>query len=213
MAVARPLKIVLHNLEEDHFEELPAGNHPKRPEMGSRTVPFSREVYIERTDFMEDPPRRFFRLRPGGEVRLRNAYIIRCDEVVHDASGEPSELRCSVDPSSRSGGEGARRKVKGTVHWVSAAHSVPAELRLYRPLFTVERPDLESGSPTLEQQVNTASLEVAGQARLEPSLAGACPGDTWQFERLGYFTPDAVDSSPGGLVFNRIAPLRSSYAT
>ena len=213
MAVARPLKVVLHNLAEDHFEELPAGNHPQRPEMGSRTVPFSREVYIERTDFMEEPPRRFFRLRPGGEVRLRNAYIIRCDDVVHDADGEPAELRCSVDPSSRSGGEGARRKVKGTVHWVSAAHSVPAELRLYRPLFTVERPDLESGSPTLEQQVNAASLEVAGQARLEPSLAGAPPGDTWQFERLGYFTPDAVRSSPSGLVFNRIAPLRSSYAT
>ena len=212
MAVARPLKVVLHNLPEDHFEELLAGNHPQRPEMGSRAVPFSREIYIERTDFMENPPRKFFRLRPGGEVRLRNAYIIRCDEIVRGANGEPAELRCSVDPSSRSGGEGARRKVKGTVHWVSAAHSVPAELRLYRPLFTVERPNLESGSPTLEQQVNAASLEVAGQARLEPGLAAAGPGDTWQFERLGYFTPDAVRSSPGGLVFNRIAPLRSSYA-
>ena len=212
MAVARPLKVVLDNLPAHHFEELPAGNHPQRPEMGSRAVPFSREIYIERTDFMEDPPRKFFRLRPGGEVRLRNAYIIRCDEVVRGANGEPAELRCSVDLSSRSGSEGARRKVKGTVHWVSATHSVPAELRLYRPLFTVERPDLDSGSPTMEQQVNTASLEVAGQARLEPGLAGACPGDTWQFERLGYFTPDAVRSSPSGLVFNRIAPLRSSYA-
>ena len=212
MAVARPLKVVLDNLPADHFEELPAGNHPQRPEMGSRAVPFSRGIYIERTDFMDDPPRKFFRLRPGGEVRLRNAYIIRCEEIVRGANGEPEELRCSVDLSSRSGGEGARRKVKGTVHWVSAAHSVPAELRLYRPLFTVERPDLDSGAPTLEQQVNTASLEVAGQARLEPGLAGACPGDTWQFERLGYFTPDAVRSSPSGLVFNRIAPLRSSYA-
>ena len=212
MAVARPLKVVLDNLPADHFEELPAGNHPQRPEMGSRAVPFSREIYIERTDFMENPPRKFFRLRPGGEVRLRNAYIIRCDEIVRGANGEPEELRCSVDLSSRSGGEGARRKVKGTVHWVSAAHSVAAELRLYRPLFTVERPDLDSGTPPLSEQLNAESLEVSPRARLEPSLAGARPGDTWQFERLGYFTPDAEDSSPSGLVFNRIAPLRSSYA-
>ncbi len=213
MGVARPLKVILQNLPEDHFEELPAGNHPKRPEMGSRMAPFSREIYIERTDFMEDPPRRFHRLRPGGEVRLRNAYIIRCDEVVRGASGELAELRCSVDPDSRSGSEGARRKVKGTVHWVSAKHSVPAELRLYRPLFTVERPDLDSGTPPLQEQMNAASLEVAPQARLEPGLALADVGDIWQFERLGYFTPDSADSSPNGLVFNRIAPLRSSYAS
>ena len=213
MAVARPLKVVLTNLPEDHFEELPASNHPQRPEMGSRTVPFSREILIESTDFMENPPGRFRRLRPGGEVRLRNAYIIRCDEVVPGAGGEPAELRCSVDPDSRSGGEGARRKVKGTIHWVSAKHSVPAELRLYRPLFNVERPDLDSGSPPLGDQVNAASLKVAGEARVEPGLASARPGETWQFERLGYFTPDSVDSSPNGLVFNRIAPLRSSYSS
>ena len=213
MAVARPLKVVLNNLPADHFEELRAGNHPQRPEMGSRTAPFSREIYIEQTDFMENPPRKYFRLRPGGEVRLRNAYIIRCDEVVRGSNGAPAELRCSVDLSSRSGGEGARRKVKGTVHWVSAAHSVPAELRLYRPLFSVERPDLDSGTPPLREQVNAESLEVSHQARLEPGLARAQPGDTWQFERLGYFTPDAEDSSPNALVFNRIAPLRSSYAT
>ena len=213
MAVARPLKVVLTNLPEDHFEELPASNHPQRPEMGSRTVPFSREILIESTDFMENPPGRFRRLRPGGEVRLRNAYIIRCDEVVPGAGGEPAELRCSVDPDSRSGGEGARRKVKGTIHWVSAKHSVPAELRLYRPLFNVERPDLDSGSPPLGDQVNAASLKVAGEARVEPGLASARPGETWQFERLGYFTPDSADSSPNGLVFNRIAPLRSSYSS
>ncbi|MCY4477125.1 MAG: glutamine--tRNA ligase/YqeY domain fusion protein [Gammaproteobacteria bacterium] len=213
MAVARPLKVVLTNLPENHFEELPAGNHPQRPEMGSRNVPFSRVIYIERTDFMEDPPRRFFRLRPGGEVRLRNAYIIRCDEVVHGADGEPAELHCSVDPDSRSGGEGARRKVKGTVHWVSAAHSVPAELRLYRPLFNVERPDLASGTPPLSEQVNSRSLEVAAGARLEPSLANAGPDEAWQFERLGYYTPDSRDSSSSALIFNRIAPLRSSYAS
>ena len=212
MAVVRPLKVVLTNLPENHFEELPANNHPKRPEMGSRKLPFSRVIYIERTDFMEDPPRRFFRLRPGGEVRLRNAYIIRCDEVVHGADGEPAELHCSVDPDSRSGGEGARRKVKGTVHWVSAAHSIPAELRLYRPLFNVERPDLESGTPPLSEQVNSRSLEIAA-ARLEPSLATAGPDEAWQFERLGYFTPDSRDSSPSALIFNRIAPLRSSYAS
>ena len=212
MAVARPLKVVLTNLPKDHFEELRADNHPQRPEMGSRNVPFSHEIYIERTDFMEDPPRRFFRLRPGGEVRLRNAYIIRCDEVVRGADGEPAELLCSIDPESRSGSEGARRKVKGTIHWVSAKHSVPAELRLYRPLFTVERPDLASGTPPLSEQVNSRSLEVAAGARLEPSLANAGPGDTSQFERLGYFTPDPVDSSPSALIFNRIAPLRSSYS-
>ena len=211
MAVARPLKIVLDNLPADHFEELPAGNHPQRPEMGSRVVPFSREIYIERTDFMADPPRRFRRLQPGGEVRLRNAYIIRCNEVVRGADGEPAELRCSVDLSSRSGGEGARRKVKGTIHWVSGAHSVLAELRLYRPLFTVERADLGAGGRPVSEQVNSESLVVAGEARLEPGLAGAASGATWQFERLGYFTPDAQDSVPDALVFNRIAPLRSSY--
>ena len=213
MAVARPLKVVLTNLPEGHFEELPADNHPKRPEMGARNVPFSREIFIERTDFMEDPPRRFFRLRPGGEVRLRNAYIIRCDEVLRGADGEPAELRCSIDPGSRSGSEGARRKVKGTIHWVSAAHSIPAELRLYRPLFTVERPDLASGTPPLSEQVNSRSLEVAAAARLEPGLASAGAGDSWQFERLGYFTPDSEHSSPRALIFNRIAPLRSSYPT
>ncbi len=212
MAVARPLKVVLTNLHSDHFEELPASNHPQRPEMGSRLVPFSREIHIESTDFMEDAPRHFRRLRPGGEVRLRNAYIIRCNEVVPGVGGKPAELRCTVDPDSRSGGEGARRKVKGTIHWVSARHSVPAELRLYRPLFNVERPDLDSGSPPLDDQINSASLEVAPAARLEPGLARARPGDTWQFERLGYFTPDSEDSSSNGLVFNRVAPLRSSYA-
>ena len=160
-----------------------------------------------------DDVRRFFRLRPGGEVRLRNAYIIRCDDVVRGADGEPEELHCSIDPDSRSGGEGARRKVKGTIHWVSAPHSIPAELRLYRPLFTVERPDLASGTPPLSEQVNPRSLEVAAGARLEPSLASAGADDTWQFERLGYFTPDPVDSSPSALIFNRIAPLRSSYSS
>ena len=213
MAVARPLKIVLTNLPEGHFEELPAGNHPKRPEMGSRQVPFSRELFIERTDFMEDPPRRFFRLRPGGEVRLRNAYIIRCDEVAHGADGQPEELRCSIDPDSRSGEPGARRKVKGTIHWVSAPHSVAAELRLYRPLFNVERPDTAPGGPPPSEQINPQSLEVAASARLEPSLANATANQTWQFERLGYFMPDPKDSAPGAPVFNRIAPLRSSYPT
>ncbi len=212
MAVARPLKVVITNLPADHFEELPAGNHPQRPEMGARMAPFSRELYIESTDFMENPPPRFRRLRPGGEVRLRNAYIIRCDQVVPGAGGEPAELRCRVDPDSRSGGEGARRKVKGAIHWVSAPHSVPAELRLYRPLFHAERPAPEPGSPSLADQVNPASLEVAPEARVEPGLAHVRPGETRQFERLGYFTPDCADSSPNGLVFNRIAPLRSSYA-
>ena len=213
MAVARPLKVVLTNLPEDHFEELQANNHPQHAEMGSRRVPFSRDIYIERTDFMEDPPRRFFRLRPGGEVRLRNAYIIRCDEVVDGADGQPAELRCSIDPDSRSGEPGARRKVKGTIHWVSAPHSVAAELRLYRPLFNVERPDAAPGAPPLSKQVNPQSLEVAAGARLEPSLANATANQTWQFERLGYFTPDPKDSSPGAPVFNRVAPLRSSYPT
>ena len=208
MAVMRPLKVVLTNYPEDQIEELPAANHPNRPDLGNRDLPFSREVYIEQTDFMEDAPRKFFRLKPGGEVRLRYAYIIRCDEVIKDASGQVTELRCSYDPDTRSGTGSSDRKVKGTIHWVSAPHAVQAEVRLYDRLFTVPDPAV---SDDVTEYLNPESLEVVA-AQLEPSLPDNDPGRAFQFERLGYFWPDSVDSTPEEPVFNRIVTLRDSWA-
>ena len=207
--VLRPLKVVIENYPEDGEEWLTAANHPNRPEMGSRKVPFTREIYIERGDFMEDPPRKFRRLRPGGEVRLRYAYIVKCEDVVKDASGEVVELRCSYDPLTRSGMERAQRKVKGTIHWVSAGHALRREVRLYDRLFSTPNPD--QGPGDFLEHLNPESLESVNAA-LEPSLAEASPGERYQFERLGYFTLDPVLHASGRTAFLRTITLSDSWA-
>jgi glutaminyl-tRNA synthetase len=179
--------------------------------MGSRTLPFSRVLYIERDDFMMDPPKKFFRLAPGREVRLRYAYYVTCVDVVTDeATGEPVEIHCTYDPETRGGWSKDGRKVKGTLHWVSAAHAVEAQVRLYDRLFSVENPAAEKDNFT--SALNPESLTVLDGCMLEPSLADAAPGDRYQFERLGYFCVDRQDSTPGGLVFNRTVTLRDSWA-
>ena len=203
-AVLRPLKVVIENYAEDATEELEAVNNPEDASAGTRMVPFGREIYIEREDFMEDPPRKFFRLAPGREVRLRYAYFITCQEVIKDAAGDVSELRCTYDAASRGGKSPDGRKVKATLHWVSAAHAVPAEVRLYDPLFM--RPD-PGADGDMAADLNPESLTVLKGCRLEPSLAEARPGETVQFERLGYFCLD-LDSRPDHLVFNRTIALR-----
>ena len=207
--VLRPLKVVIVNYPEDDEEWLTAANHPNRPEMGSRQVPLSREIYIERGDFMEDPPRKYRRLRPGGEVRLRYAYIVKCEEVIKDASGEVVELYCSYDPLTRSGMEQAQRKVKGTIHWVSARHALRREVRLYDRLFTTPNPD--QGPGDFLQYLNANSLEVL-EAALEPVLAEASPEERFQFERLGYFTLDPVLHAAGRAVFLRTITMSDSWA-
>ena len=207
--VLRPLKVVIVNYPEDGEEWLTAANHPNRPEMGSRQVPLSREIYIERDDFMEDPPRKYRRLRPGGEVRLRYAYIVKCEDVIKDASGEVVELHCSYDPLTRSGMEQAQRKVKGTIHWVSARHALRREVRLYDRLFTTPNPD--QGPGDFLQYLNANSLEVL-EAALEPVLADASPEERFQFERLGYFTLDPVLHAAGRAVFLRTITMSDSWA-
>ncbi len=211
MAVLRPLKVVLTNYPEDQVESLTAINNPEDPSQGTRSLPFSRELYIEQDDFREDPPKKFFRLAPGREVRLRYAYIIRCEEVVKDpATGEIVELRCTYDPETRSGMPQADRKVKGTLHWVSARHAVPAEVRLYDHLFCKPNPDEVEAGKTYLDNLNPQSLEVLPKVWLEPSLATATVGDHFQFERLGYFSPDK-DSRPDRLVINRSVALRDTW--
>ena len=211
MAVLRPLKVVIENYAEGQVEELEAVNNPEDPEAGTRTVPFSREIYIEREDFLEDPPKKFFRLAPGREVRLRYAYFVTCTEVVKDADGEIVELRCTYDPATRGGDAPDGRKVKGTLHWVSAERSLPVEVRLYDTLFTKENPmDLEEGED-FSANLNPGSLETLAGCRVEPSVAGAEPGTRFQFERMGYFCVDP-DSSDAGLVFNRSVTLRDTWA-
>lgn len=205
MAVLRPLKIVLTNYPEDKSEELLAENHPKRG--GKRYVPFSRELYIEREDFMEEPPKKFFRLRPGGEVRLKHAYIIKCEEVVKDEKGEITELRCSYDPESKSGGSAANRKVKGTLHWVSAKDAMDAEVRLYDYLL---KTDDEETTADFIASLNPHSLEVVEGAKVEPSLARTAEGTHYQFLRTGYFVVDK-DTRPDRLVFNRVVGLKDSW--
>ena len=206
MGVLRPLKVVLTNYPAERTETVTAMNHPNRPEMGEREVPFSRELWIERDDFMEDAPRKFFRLKPGGEVRLRSAYIIQCDEVVKDADGNVVELHCSYDESTRSGSANSDRKVKGTIHWVSAANAVDAEVRLYDRLFREANPNAVDDFTTV---LNEHSLETLA-AKLEPALADV--GDEpVQFERLGYFAKDR-DSTADRAVFNRVVSLRDSWA-
>lgn len=207
MAVLRPLKVVITNYPEDRAEYLRAENHPTLG--GGRFVPFTRELYIERDDFMEEAPKKFFRLKPGGEVRLKHAYIIRCDEVVKDESGQVAELRCSYDPDSKSGGATAGRKVKGTLHWVSAKYAIPAEARLYDYLLTGEG-DAEDGKDFLAS-LNPNSLETLAGCMVEPSLAWTAPGTRYQFLRQGYFSVDR-DSAKGKLIFNRIVGLKDSWA-
>jgi glutaminyl-tRNA synthetase len=210
MAVLNPLKVVIENYPEGHEEEFTFPNHPEHEDMGARGVPFCREIFIERDDFREDPPRKFFRLSPGREVRLRYAYYITCREVIRDAQGEIAELRCTYDPESRGGGTPDGRKVKGTLHWVSARHALRAEVRLYDKLFTEENPlDLPEGRH-FREVINPESLRVV-TGMLEPSLATARPGERFQFERLGYFCADP-DGTPGKPVFNRTTTLRDTWA-
>jgi glutaminyl-tRNA synthetase len=207
MAVLRPLKIVIENFEEGRTDELDAVNNPEDPAAGARKVPFSRELWIEAEDFMEDPPKKFFRLAPGREVRLRYAYFITCKDVVKDPSGRVSELRCTYDPATRGGNAPDGRKVKATLHWVSAGHALPAEVRLYDHLFRTPEP----GGDAFLADLNPGSLETLKDCRLEPSLASLEPGRTVQFERLGYFCPDR-DSRPGRPAFNRTVGLRDGWA-
>jgi glutaminyl-tRNA synthetase len=209
MGVLRPLKVVIENYPEGQQEELDAVNNPEDPGMGTRKVPFSRVLYIERDDFRENPPKQFFRLSPGREVRLRYAYFITCTSVVKDEKGEIVELRCSYDPATRGGDSPDKRSPKATLHWVSAAHAVNAEIRVYDRLFNQESPD--EGDRDFTTYLNPNSLEILRDARLEPSLASANPGDRFQFERMGYFCVDP-ESKPGSLVFNRTATLRDTWA-
>jgi glutaminyl-tRNA synthetase len=207
LAVLRPIKVVITNFPEGKIEELDATNNPEDENAGKRRVPFSRELYIERDDFAEVPPPKYFRLKPDGEVRLKYAYIIKCDEVVKDASGNITELRCTADLESKTGGATSARKVKGTIHWVSAAHALDAEVRLYDRLFTVAEPDADGD---FKQHLNPHSLEVI-TAKVEPSLKDAAPAARYQFERLAYFALD-YDSKPNQLVFNRTITLKDNWA-
>ncbi len=215
MGVLRPLKVVITDYPENQIEELEAENNPEDPGAGSRIMPFSREIYIERDDFMEDAPKKFFRLAPGREVRLKHAYIIKCDEVIKDSNGEVIELRCSHDAGSKSGGPTADRKVKGTLHWVSAAHAFDAEIRLYDHLFMEDDPDNDPESGQKKdfiELLNPGSLETLKGCKLEPSLLKAKAGERFQFMRLGYFCVDSKDSAPERPVFNRTVTLRDAWA-
>lgn len=221
MGVLRPLKVVIDNYPEGQVEEVESVNNPEDPSAGSRKIPFSNLIYIEREDFREDPPKGFFRLSPGREVRLKDAYYITCVDVIKNReTGEVEELHCTYDPESRGGRTADGRKVRGTSHWVFAAHAIDAEVRLYDTLFSKADPtgesdgesDGESGGQDLTAHLNPNSLEVLTGCKVEPSLASAEPGSTYQFLRQGYFCVDSVDSTPGNLVFNRTVPLRDSWA-
>ncbi len=212
MAVLRPLRVVIDNYPEDQVEQMEAVNNPEDASMGTREVPFSRVLYIEQEDFREDPPKQYYRLAPGREVRLRYAYFVTCTGVVKDErTGAIVEIHCSYDPATRGGNAPDGRRVKSTIHWVSAAHAVEFEARLYDHLFTRENPGDESEGLDFTASINPASLEVLSSAKLEPGLAGAAPGSRYQFERLGYFCVDP-DSTPGRLVFNRTVSLRDAWA-
>ena len=211
MAAIDPLKVVLTNLADDHQESLTFSNHPKDATQGERQIPFSRELWIEREDFEEIPPPGFKRLTVGGDVRLRGAGILRCDEAIKDAAGRVVELHCTLDPDSRPGMEGANRKVKGTIHWVSAMHAIPAEIRLYDRLFTVPNPDAEDDGKTYRDYLNPASRKVV-TGYVEPAAADCAPEQGFQFERLGYFVADRYDHVAGTPVFNRSVTLRDTWA-
>jgi glutaminyl-tRNA synthetase len=213
MGVLNPLKVVIENYPEDHVDELEAINNPEDPDAGVRTIPFSREIYIERDDFMENPPKKFFRLGPGREVRLRYAFFITCTNVIKDeVTGEITELRCTYDPATRGGDAPDGRKVKATLHWVSAAHAIDAEVRLYDRLFDKANPDEKVAGKTFKDFINPKALEVRKGCKLEPCLANAEPGYFCQFERMGYFCVDSKDSKPDTLVFNRTVTLRDAWA-
>jgi glutaminyl-tRNA synthetase len=219
MAVLDPLKVVITNYPEGQSEELDAVNNPEDASAGSRRVPFSRELYIERDDFLEDPPKKFFRLGPGREVRLRYAYFITCTDVIKDADGNIVELRCTYDPATRGGDSPDGRKVKGTLHWVSAQHAIDAEVRLYDRLFIAENPDKVAEGHDWKENLNPESLTVIEAAKLEPSWQEAADRATWsdeaprvQFERQGYFTLDPDTKKGGTPVFNRTATLKDTWA-
>jgi glutaminyl-tRNA synthetase len=212
LCVVNPLKVVLTNYPEGEVEEIDASYYPHDvPLTGSRPVPFSRELWIDRDDFMEDPPKKFFRLAPGREVRLRYGYFIRCEEVVKNEAGEIVELRCTYDPATRGGNAPDGRKVQGTIHWVSAAHARDAELRLYDRLFTVPDPDDLPEGADFTSVLNPSSLTVVTGAKIEPSVAADAAGSRYQFERTGYFMSDPAESTPDRLVFNRTVTLRDSW--
>ena len=210
MAVLNPLKVVITNYPESESEELEAINNPEDESAGKRKVPFSRELFIERDDFREDPPKKFFRLAPGREVRLRYAYFLKCEDVVKDDSGEIIELRCSYDPKTKGGSAPDGRKVRGTIHWVSAQHAVSPEIRLYDRLFLSPEPG--SGSDDFKADINPDSLEILTNCKLEPSLVNAKASEHYQFERVGYFNVDPLDSREGSPVFNRTVTLRDTWA-
>ncbi|HEY7321371.1 MAG TPA: glutamine--tRNA ligase/YqeY domain fusion protein [Candidatus Binatia bacterium] len=213
MAVLRPLKLVIDNYPEDQVEMLAAVNNPEDPSMGTRQVSFSRELYIEQDDFREEPPKGFFRLSPGREVRLRYAYIVKCTGVIRDSrTGEIKEVHCTYDPETKSGLAQSNRKVKATIHWVSAGHNAPAEVRLYDQLFTKEDPDEVPDGLDWTVNLNSQSLETLTGCRIEPFLSQAKGGEVYQFERLGYFSVDNIDSLPERLVFNRAVTLRDTWA-
>jgi glutaminyl-tRNA synthetase len=209
MAVLNPLKVVITNYPEGQVEEFDAENNPEDPDAGSRKVPFSRELYIEQEDFMENPPPKYFRLHPGGEVRLKNAYIIKCEEVVKDAAGNITELHCTYDPETRSHG-GSQKKVKGTLHWVSVQHALPVEVRLYDRLFSDPEPAGHEGKD-FKEFLNPDSLKVIYPAFIEPSVKGNKPLFHCQFQRIGYFNVDP-DTTPGRMVFNRTVTLKDTWA-
>jgi glutaminyl-tRNA synthetase len=212
MAVLRPLKLVIENYPEGQVEELEAVNNPEDLNAGTRKVPFTRELYIEQEDFREDPPKKYFRLFPGNEVRLRYAYIVKCTGVVKNQNGEITEVRCTYDPTTKSGSGQEGKKVKGTIHWVSAKHAIRAEVRLYDHLFNKPNPDDFAEGQDFAVNLNPNSLETLTACRLEPSLASAVAGHRYQFERHGYFIADAKDSAATQLVFNRTVTLRDSWA-
>jgi glutaminyl-tRNA synthetase len=209
MAVLKPLKVVIANYEDSKIEELDAINNPEDPSMGTRKIPFSKVIYIEKDDFMENPPKKYYRLSPGNEVRLRYAYIIKCIDIVKNENSVITELHCTYDPETKSG-SGNTRRVKGTIHWVSADAAIDAEVRLYDRLFTKENPE-EDQDIDFKEFINPRSLEVLKSCKLEPGLANAKSGDRFQFERLGYFCLDSIDSRENNLVFNRTVPLRDSW--
>ena len=212
MAVLHPLKVVITNYPEDKTEEFEPARHPKNPDMGTRKVPFSREIYIDQDDFREDPPPKYFRLAPGKEVRLRFAYVIRCEEVIYDSSGKVIELHCTYDQATRSGAKAEGRKVKGIIHWVSIQHSVPVEVRLYDRLFVNPSPGSNDPSGNFLNDLNPDSIETVTSCRVEPGLLKAKPEDIYQFERVGYFCVDSKESRPEALVFNRTVTLRDTWA-
>ena len=210
MAVLRPLKLVITNMSEAETFEVELPRHPEHPELGTRRIPFSHELWIDQDDFREEAPKKWFRLAPGAEVRLRGAALVRCEEIVKDSTGAVVELRCTWDPASKGGNAPDGRKVKGTIHWVSARHALDAEVRLYEQLFLADDPMDVPESQDWHQGINPQSLEIL-RAKLEPSLASAQPGERFQFERTGYFAVD-LDSKPGALVFNRTVGLKDSWS-